>query len=102
MIDPPNGFFRQDDGITRIYRSAFPLCSWCPRWSIPLNAGSYLPEVAQSFEDALDLAGALRAFAAELGGECFGGGGRVGSEKLPEQGDLLGESGGPNWISRTL
>ena len=72
----------------------FPLC---PRWSITLDAGSYLPEVAQSFEDALDLAGALGAFAAELGGEAFGGGGWVGGEKLPDQRDLLGESGGPNW-----
>ena len=60
-------------------------------------AGSYPPEVAQGFEDAFDLGGALGAFAAELGGEGFGGGGGVGSEKLPEQCDLLGESGGPNW-----
>lgn len=55
----------------------------------------YLPEVAEGFEDALDLGDALGAFAAELGGERFGGGGGVGAEKLPDESDLLGEAWGP-------
>ena len=80
-------------GLIVVFLSLCPLCSL---WSIPLHSGSYLPKISQSFEDAFDLAGALGAFAAELGGEGFGGGGGVGGEKLPDQRDLLGKSGGPN------
>ncbi len=58
------------------------LCPLCPLWSITLHSVSYLPKISQSFEDAFDLAGALGAFAAELGGEGFGAGGGVGGEKL--------------------
>jgi len=53
-----------------------------PAFSIVVNSAgfvSYLPKIPQSFEDAFDLAGALGAFAAELGGEGFGAGGGVGA-----------------------
>ena len=51
---------------------------------------SYLPKIPQGFEDAFDLPSALGAFAAELGRECFGGGGGVGGNKLPDKSDLFG------------
>ena len=83
-------FFRQDDQDDRIYRSAFALCSHCPGVQFRFIRGSYLPKIPQGFEDAFDLPSALGAFAAELGGEGFGGGGGVGGDKLPDKSDLFG------------
>ena len=92
------GFFRHRiTGLSGLIVVFLPLCPLCSLWSIPLHSGSYLPKVAQGFEDAFDLAGALGAFAAELGRECFGGGGGVGGNKLPDKSDLFGQAGGPNW-----
>lgn len=54
-----------------------------------------MPEATEGFEDAFDLLGALGRFAAEAGGEGFGGGGGIGGEELADQRDLLGEAGGP-------
>ena len=55
-----------------------------------------MAEAAERFEDAGDLVGAFRAFAAEVGGEGFGAGGGVGGEELADEGDLFGEAGGPS------
>jgi len=73
------GFFRQDYRIIRI--DSCVSSSVSPVLSVVNSAGfvSYLPKIPQSFEDAFDLAGALGAFAAELGGEGFGAGGGVGA-----------------------
>lgn len=55
-----------------------------------------MSQAPEGFKDAFDLFGALGGFSAEMGREGFGGGGGVGGEKLADQGDLLGESVGPN------
>jgi hypothetical protein len=55
-----------------------------------------LAEAFEGFEDAFDLFAALGVLAAEAGGEGFGSGGGLVGEQAADEGDLVGEFGGPS------